>query len=90
MILDDDDIFAGNPQDNFFDIVYNANRNLVEFEIEKLVEKLLICEELLKKNGVEDIDKEVLQYKYNNLDKLEVLKRDEFMHLTGNIVSQNE
>ncbi len=90
MILDDDDIFAGNPQDNFFDIVYNANRNLVEFEIEKLVEKLLICEELLKKNGVEDIEKDVLEYKYNNLDKLDDLKKDEFMHLTGNIVSQNE
>ena len=31
-----DDIFGGEPRDKFFDIVYNANRNIVENELENL------------------------------------------------------
>ena len=91
--FNNDDIFAGNPKDTFFDIVYNANRNLVELEIEDLVEKLLICEELLKEaTGIsdEEVEKRVLSYKHSNMDKLETLKMNEFIHLTGSIVTKNE
>ncbi len=90
MFLESDDIFAGNPRDNFFDIVYNANRNLVENEIENLIERLALLEFLLEQNKIEDVDKKILTLKYNDEKKLELAKKDMFIHLTANIVSQNE
>ena len=41
-----DDIFGGQPRDKFFDIVYNANRNIVENELEILFSELAALREL--------------------------------------------
>jgi hypothetical protein len=90
MFLESDDIFAGNPKDSFFNIIFNANRNLVENEIENLIEKLALYELLLEKNEINYTDKVMLEIKYNNQEKVEAIKRDFFIDATSNIVSQNE
>lgn len=90
MVLDSEELFAGSPKDTFFDIVYNANRNLVEHEIEDLIERLALLEMLLEKNGVEDIDKKISELKYSEAEQLEDEKRSIFIHSTGNIVTRNE
>jgi len=44
--FDEDDVFMGSPKSKFFDIIYNANRNLVELELEVLIERMA-CMEIL-------------------------------------------
>ena len=41
---DDDGMFMGTPKSKFFDIVFNANRNLVEEELEALIERMCALE----------------------------------------------
>ena len=48
------DIFEGTPRDKFFDIAFNANRNLVEEEITKLLMKLISYEEICAKHGISE------------------------------------
>ena len=47
-----DDIFGGQPRDKFFDIVYNANRNIVENELEILFSELVALRELAESSGI--------------------------------------
>ena len=46
----DYDIFSQSPREKFFDILFNANKNLVENELEKTFEKFIgkseVCERL--------------------------------------------
>lgn len=83
-----DDIFSGQPRDKFFDIIYNANRNLVENEIEKLFIELAILRELAEKNGVNHQD--IKNFEAINQDKWQNALNDIYIGITGDILSQNE
>jgi len=58
---DEEDIFSGgSPKKKFFDIVYNANRNLVELELDRLVEHLCLMEIILEEQmGEEVMEREI-------------------------------
>ena len=83
-----DDIFGGEPKDKFFDIVFNANRNLVENEIEKLFIELSCLRDLCEQKGI-NID-DVHTYQALNADKVELGLNDIYIGITGDILSQNE
>ncbi|WP_456451725.1 DUF2018 family protein [Hydrogenimonas sp.] len=89
---DEDDIFTGgSPKKKFFDIVYNANRNLVENELDKLVTRLCIVEELLEKHmDDEAIEHEVKQQSMLPSKELENCTNSKYIELTANILTQNE
>ena len=81
------DIFEGTPRDKFFDIMFNANRNLIEEEITKLLMKLISYEEICAKHGISE--DEVAIYANEKLDFTDELN-DKFIELTANILSANE
>lgn len=81
------DIFEGTPRDKFFDIMFNANRNLIEEEITKLLMKLISYEEICAKQGISE--DEVAIYANEKLDFTDELN-DKFIELTANILSANE
>ncbi len=89
---DEEDIFTGgSPKKKFFDIVYNANRNLVENELDRLVMRLCIVESLLEeKIGEEAVEAEVRQRSSLPSDELEGCMQDKYIELTANILTQNE
>jgi hypothetical protein len=89
---DDEDIFTGgSPKRKFFDIVYNANRNLVENELEKLVRRLCVVESLLEAHMDEEaIENEVRQRSMLPSKELENCEASLYMELTANILTQNE
>lgn len=90
MFFDEEDsIFGGTPKSKFFDIVYNANRNLVEFELEKMVEKYVALEALLEQNNV-DITHEVNTYILDNADSINSAKNDFFIGFVGDVLTNNE
>jgi len=92
MWLEDDDIFGGKPEDKFFDIVYNANRNLVQNELIDALSKSAAMELLLEEMLGEDKDVEgiIANYIMNNTDKVNDRINDLYIGMTGNILSQNE
>lgn len=86
---DEDDIFMGSPKSKFLDIVFNANRGLVEFELEKLVEKLAILE-LMSNEDEELLEKKLLEYKFSNEDDVQMKQKSLFIEFMGNVLTQNE
>ena len=51
----DYDIFSQSPREKFFEILFNANKNLVENEFEKTFEKFIAMSEFCEKNGFDEI-----------------------------------
>lgn len=86
---EDDDIFGGTPKSKFFDIVFNANANLVRFELEKMVERYVAMESLLESQD-ENFEQKVQSHIMDNQDEVESLKNDFFMGFVGDVLSNNE
>ena len=89
---DEEDIFSGgSPKKKFFDIVYNANRNLVELELDKLIERISLLEIILEeKIGEDDLEPEINTCRVTQSTKLDNYKSSKYIELTANILTQNE
>lgn len=83
-----DDIFGGQPKDKFFDIVYNANRNIVENELEILFSELVALRELAESSGI--TQSQIDSFKALNPDAMESGLNDIYIDITGKILTQNE
>ncbi len=87
----DDDIFEGTPEGRYFDIVFNANRNVVENELLNTIEKMsaleLLLEEMLEGKDIENI---IRNYIINNPEKIKERKINNIIESMGNILSQSE
>ena len=83
-----DDIFGGQPKDKFFDIVYNANRNIVENELEILFSELVALRELAESSGITQT--QIDSFKALNPDAMESGLNDIYIDITGKILTQNE
>ena len=72
----DYDIFSQSPREKFFDILFNANKNLVENELEKTFEKFI----------------ETAQNSFISQNQTLINERlnDIYIGLSGDILSQNE
>jgi hypothetical protein len=89
--IDEDDIFTSSPKKKFFDIVYTANRHLVEKEVDHMLLRFIALENLLAKEGY-DLDKlEKIVDGEMMLDaEMEHKKNSLYIELVGKIVTQNE
>jgi len=87
---DEDDIFGGSPRSKFMDVVFNANNDVVRYELEQLVEKMAIMELLLEKHSDEDIDRAIQNYKFSNSAEAESRIKSLFVELMGDILSKSE
>ncbi|RXJ68953.1 hypothetical protein CRV08_05850 [Halarcobacter ebronensis] len=87
---DEDDIFIGSAKSKYFDIARSANKEIVEDEFDKLLEKLAVMELLLSKEMDEefDINRVIKEYVIRNLDEVEQMKKGLYVELTGDIVSR--
>jgi len=86
---DDDGMFMGTPKSKFFDIVFNANRNLVENELEDIIERLAVLE-LIAEELEENLEQKIMEVKFNRSEEVEAKKFDAFVNSMGNILTQNE
>ena len=91
LFIDEDDVCLGSPRQKFFDIIFHANRNLVEVKIDEILTKFIIMEEMLEKQGISMEQIEQDMYRRNIEDSsLEDEKQSMYIQLTGEIVTQNE
>ncbi len=72
MFNEDDELFGGTAEKKYFDIMFNANRNLVEFYMTENLEKIAVMETLLEEiyGDEQDIHKAVRNYAVNNAQEL--------------------
>ncbi len=92
MWLEDDDIFGGKPEKKFYDIVFNANRNLVQNELNDAIAKIAAMELLLEDMLGEDKDTNAIisNYIFNNREKVDKKIDDLYIEMMGNVLTQNE
>ncbi len=89
---EDDDLFGGSPKKKYFDIIFNANRNLVENALSENLKRVVILEKLLEErlNESEDIDMLIRNYAISNIDDVESMLTDAYIAGMGDILTQNE
>ena len=84
----DYDIFSQSPREKFFDILFNANKNLVENELEKTFEKFIAMSEFCEKNGFDETAQN--SFISQNQTLINGRLNDIYIGLSGDILSQNE
>ena len=82
------DIFSQSPREKFFEILFNANKNLVENELEKTFEKFIAMSEFCEKNGFDEIAQN--SFISQNQTLINERLNDIYIGLSGDILSQNE
>ena len=87
---DADDVFLGSPRSKFLDIVYTANRNLVEEQLDKMVAKMAAMEVLLEEKMGDYWDKEIDTHEYSRSAEVETKIKSLYIEFTGEIVTRNE
>ena len=94
MFLEDDELFGGTPEKKYFDIMFNANRNLVEHYMTSNLQKIVVLEKLLEKHldlaEDEDVDLHVRRHVVNNQEEVDALVENLYIIDMGNILTQNE
>ncbi|QKJ21933.1 DUF2018 family protein [Poseidonibacter lekithochrous] len=85
---DEDDMFMGSPKSKFFDVSREASQDVVEEEWDKIVEKVAILEMMLSEGKDEnyDINEVMKEYKLNNEQLVNNMKKGLYVEFTGEII----
>ncbi|MBN2825026.1 MAG: DUF2018 family protein [Campylobacterales bacterium] len=89
-LFDDDDFMVTSPKENFFAISKTANKNIVEMELEKMLERLAVAEKMLEDKGLEAEFEQTYSIMRAEVSDLENRVNSIFIELVGNIVTQCE
>jgi len=89
---EEDLLFGGSPKSKYFDVIFNANRNLVEEALSNNLKKIVALEHLLQErlSEGEDIDSLIQNYIVSNMDEVEQNLVDAYINGMGDILTQNE
>ncbi|MDR1460129.1 MAG: DUF2018 family protein [Campylobacteraceae bacterium] len=88
--IDENDILTGSPRSKFFDMVFNANKNLVIDAMENWIERFAAMEYLLRNEFGNALESKMQETMYENADVIEEGKNDFFIGKVGEILSQHE
>ena len=78
------------PKDKFFEIMFNANKNLVIEELEKVFERLAALEILAQECYGEELEQKINEVRFNRSEELEQEEFDFYIHTMANILTKNE
>ncbi|MCK9491361.1 MAG: DUF2018 family protein [Sulfurimonas sp.] len=87
---DEDDVFLGSPTSKLMDILFNANNDVVRFDLENFMKKRAAMELLLEEHLGEDFLNKVDQFILSNQDEVENKLKSLSIELMGEIVSKSE
>ncbi|MDR2790029.1 MAG: DUF2018 family protein [Campylobacteraceae bacterium] len=88
--IDENDILTGSPRSKFFDMLFNANKNLVTDAVEDWVERFAAMEYLLRCEFGDELEEKIQEAIYENQDAVEEGKNDFFIDRAGEILSRHE
>lgn len=87
---DEDDIFMGSPKSKFFDILFNANKDLVKRKLLHMIDRYNAMEFLLEKELDVNIDNTIATILMEESDAIMQRNNDFFIATVGEILTQNE
>jgi len=88
---DEDDFFMGSPKSKFFDILFNANKELVKTKLLEIVDRYSAMEILLEKQvGAEVLEGMIHTVLMDETDAVVEHNNDLFISSVGAILTQNE
>ncbi|MCE3039604.1 DUF2018 family protein [Helicobacter anatolicus] len=90
---EDLEVLQGNPVQKWQDIVFHANRSLVQKQLENLLERLALCETLIHEEGLEDklLEKaRILHFDEDLQQDIGNKKADLAIESMAKILSENE
>ncbi|MDR0407342.1 MAG: DUF2018 family protein [Campylobacteraceae bacterium] len=88
--IDEDDVLTGSPRSKFFDMLFNANKNLVVCVMENWVERFAAMESLLRRELGDEFESKIQEIMYENADAIEDGINDFFIGKVSEILSQHE
>ena len=87
---DEDDVFLGSPVSKLMDIIFNANNDVVRFDLENFIKRRAALELVLEEKLGEDFGKEIDLFMVENRDLVESKTKSLSIELMGEIVSKSE
>ncbi len=87
---DENDPFLGSPTSKLMDIIFNANNDVVRFDLENFMKRRAALELVLEEKLGEDYDKHIDIFMATNPDLVEIKTKSLSIELTGEIVSKSE
>ncbi|MGG7047841.1 MULTISPECIES: DUF2018 family protein [unclassified Campylobacter] len=82
------DIFESSPKQKFYDILFNANQNLVSTELDEIFKFYAAMRLFLEKNGFKEA--EILDFLDENEAAIDSEINDFYIQVSGEILSKNE
>jgi hypothetical protein len=87
---DEDDVFMGSPESKLMDIIFNANNDVVRFDLANFIKRRAAMEMLLNEHLGDDFDEKVDALMGEKRDKVENKMKSLCIELMGEIVSKSE
>jgi len=87
---DEDDVFLGSPVSKLMDIIFNANNDVVRFDLENFIKRRAALEMVLEDEFGEEFGKKIDIYIVENRDAVESKTKSLSIELMGEIVSKSE
>lgn len=94
---DEDDIFMGSPKSKLMDVLFNANNDVVRYELEKFIDRAAAMEMMMREKCSEkfsddgdEIEKEIRHFTMSRRDEVDSFAKNLYIELMGSILSQSE
>ena len=87
---DEDDLFLGSPVSKLMDIIFNANNDVVRFDLENFMRRRAALEMVLEEKLGEDFGDKIDIFMVENRDEVETKMKSLSIELMGEIVSKSE
>jgi len=87
---DEDDVFLGSPVSKLMDIIFNANNDVVRFDLENFIKRRAALEMVLEEKLGEDYGDIVDTFMAENRDAVDSKTKSLSIELMGEIVSKSE
>jgi hypothetical protein len=87
---DEDDVFLGSPLSKLMDIIFNANNDVVRFDLENFMRRRAALELLMEEKLGEDYGREIDIFMVENREEVDSKTKSLSIELMGEIVSKSE
>jgi hypothetical protein len=78
------------PKDKFFEIIFNANKNLVIEELEEVFKRLAALEILAEECYGDEVEQKINEVVFTKSDELEGMETDLYIDTMSKILTKNE
>jgi hypothetical protein len=78
------------PKDKFFEIIFNANRNLVTEELEEVFKRMAALEILAEECFGDEVEQKINEVVFTKSDELEGMETDLYIDTMSKILTKNE